>query len=100
MDKFDGVQRADIISVDYAAETLAQPRSLSGETKKTQVASLSTAIKPKNKHGLVWVRYAFCALILGVCLLGKFTSVDSLKTASGFIKDELSKDYVSELYDE
>lgn len=119
MDKFDGVQRAEILSVDYACEMLSQPRE---DCKKTGVAKKSLIIRgkkedasfkdvsesadksknrnlPEKKSGFVRFRYVFCAIILGICLLGKFTPVDTLKTASGFIKDELSKDYVSEPYD-
>ncbi|MCL2675741.1 MAG: hypothetical protein FWE84_04040 [Firmicutes bacterium] len=100
MDKFEGVSRADVLSIDYSCEMVAQPRQIEKIVAGMGMGGMArSSRKPKSKSRPVFAvaRYVFCTLLLGICLLGKFTSSEAFTTAGSFIKDELSKDATSEL---
>ncbi len=90
MDKFSGIKRANVILTTYEYEILPSQRQTS-----------SKPIDKKSSNRIFTaLRYGLCLVIIAICLLGKFTQVQPLQEAFSFIKEQLQRDYISELIDE
>lgn len=91
MDKFKGINRAEIIKIHYEYEILPTHKFVINNNNKNQNKKRSRRIF------FTALRYSVCGILIAICLIGKFTHFQPIKDAFNFIKDELKKDYVSEI---